>query len=311
MGCSDTRSDMWLSTLAEICRQVTRDRHDDACGEPWPQHQWFQCFKVLVYDMPESEISGTKDDLVFFISLSHRRDVMTRRKTKTQPLFEDTVDWKASVILYVIMHTEYHCTMTCDTIVPQSRSSDMSQRSQGDVTSHGNACLALPHMDLSCNSGLVFDVRDVMAPLHVGKPDGRTLNMVFTLQADLTSSWIPNACKIHDTGDTQHMVTLSSGAVPVDQLHAAHGWGASTSVVPHSSVRTFIDTMVRNISGDRRTSGSTSPDGMVLELVDPTQTAVYTISLSSSDVIRVCDVRVMDFDGFASSLCRALYRRLE
>lgn len=271
---------VWLATLTEVARQLSTHQQQ-APAEPWPQRQWFECFTILVYEIPESEVS-VKDDLVFFVS-SNGKDVMTRRKTQELPVYQDTVDWKSTVTMHIMMHTEYQCIV----------SSFHNTTGNNRTLSHGNACLALPHV--RSNTMMVFEIEGLMSPLHLrGHVPHDSIR--FSLKADIQSSWIPKSvvqCTV-----TREPACVSSGNVTVEQLQRG---GNSRE---QSLVRTFLDTVIPSFSGRSST----------LELVDPHQTVVYRISLvkgPSEDVVTVLGMHVIDFERFSTQISQSLYSELE
>jgi len=260
---------MWMSTLTELSRQISG--RGDKEGEPWPQQQWFECFKILVYEIPKVEVS-TKDDLIFFVPLAFcGKGVMTRRRTEEPPCFEDSVDWKSTVAMYVVMHTEYQCSMSIQ---------------KENTTVHGAACVALPHVS---SDTVVFETQDLMPPLHLEHPSVDCA-IVFYLKADMISSWIPKS--LLSGGDAGETI-VSCGKVTMGQLQSSKA-GPSLA---HSILHRVIP--------------STKRDTIVLELSDPMQTVVYTISMAkglSADVIRLSTLHVVDLERFSTSLFQSLYR---
>ena len=277
---------VWLATLAEVARQLSTPHQQQTPSEPWPQRQWFECFTILVYEIPESEVS-VKDDLVFFVS-SNGKDVMTRRKTRRQDcVYQDTIDWKSTVTMHIMMHTEYQCIV--------SSFHTNSNTGNTRALSHGNACLALPHV--RSNAMMVFEIEGLMSPLHLrGHVPHDSIH--FSLKADIQSSWIPKSIVQGTVSCSRETACVSSGNVTVEQLQRG---GNSRE---QSLVRTFLDTVIPSFSGRSST----------LELVDPHQTVVYRISLvkgSSENVVTVLGMHVIDLERFSTRIFQSLYNQLE
>lgn len=272
---------VWLATLTEVARQLSTPHQQQTPAEAWPQRQWFECFNILMYEIPESEVS-VKDDLVFFVS-SNGKDVMTRRKTREPPVYQDTVDWKSTVTMHIMMHTEYQC------IVSSFHTNTIAENNR--TLSHGNACLALPHV--SSNTMMVFEIEGLMSPLHLRGHlpyDG----IMFSLKADIQSSWIPKS--ILQGSVTMETACVSSGKVTVEQLQCGNR--------EQSLVRAFLDAVIPSPS--RRST--------TLELIDPHQTVVYRISLvkgPSEDVVTVLGMQVIDVERFSTRVFQSLYSELE
>lgn len=319
--------ELWLSTLVEVSRQFSRA--DEATqgkrrtSEPWPQDQWSECFKILVYEMPESVRTAVseKDDLVFFVSLEDQ-SVLTRRKTASLPDIGSPLDWKASVMLYLIMHTEYHCIFALHTDTADGRS-----HVQSNCTAT-NRCLALPHLSSSTVSSMVFHVQDLLTPMHVERAafpvppgvhvpsvdrthsetnDSIDTSLIFTLEADIKNSWDPSEGPNGNAEETCDVV--SCGMVSLQQLES--------SCLPRNQRPTTIaDKFLRLFSPPLPKSESNNPcssnDGIV-QLVDPSGAVVFRVSVleaQSAYILRVLDISVIDIDIFAKSLFQSLYQRL-
>ena len=277
---------VWLATLTEVARQLSTPHQQQAPAEPWPQRQWFECFTILVYEIPESEVS-VKDDLVFFVS-SNGKDVTTRRKTPREYcVYQDTVNWKSTVTMHIMMHTEYQCIV--------SSFHNDSNTGNTRTLSHGNACLALPHVRSS--TMMVFEIEGLMSPLHLRSHVPHD-SIHFSLKADIQSSWIPKSIVQGTVSYSRETACVSSGTVTVEQLQC----GGNTR--EQSLVQTFLDTVIPSFSGRSST----------LELVDPHQTVVYRISLVkglSENVVTVLGMHVIDLQRFSTQISQSLYNELE
>jgi hypothetical protein len=258
---------VWLSTLTEVSRQISGQQGQT--GEPWPQQQWFECFKILVYDISKTDVP-TKDDLIFFVALDGK-NVTTRRRTQEPPSFQDSVDWKSTVAMYIMIHTEYHCTMSvCET---------------NETIVHGNACMALPHVS---RDTVVFEIQDLMPPLHL-EHMAVEIAILFNVKADIVSSWIPKSSRRGDAVET----ILSSGKVTMDQLKSVM---RSPSFF-HAIVQAVIP------STDETSIELTDPMQTVVYKVS------MTTGLSA-DVMRLCTMHVVDLERFSTFLFQSLYREL-
>lgn len=259
---------VWLSTLTEVCRQISGQQGQT--GEAWPQQQWFECFKILVYDMPKTDVP-IKDDLIFCVALDGK-NVTTRRRAQEPPPFQDSVDWKSTVAMYIMIHTEYHCTMSIH-----------------DTIMQGNACMAMPHVS---RDTVVFEIQDLMPPLHLEHMTGEKA-IVFYLKADITSSWIPKSLR---GGDAVEII-LSSGKVTMKQLQSVRKGPSLMHAIVHA--------VIPSSSSDDDETIIQLDDPMQTVVY-----RISMAKGLSADVVRLCTMHVVDLEKFSTLLFQSLYQQL-
>ncbi|KAL6785633.1 hypothetical protein ACKKBF_B01040 [Auxenochlorella protothecoides x Auxenochlorella symbiontica] len=142
----------WFATLREVkhqfCLYASFEQREEggwvdldpaetaAASDPhgsslWPQHQWHAAFEIL-FALPPDAAAPKRDDMLFFVYLPwlHRKDpVLVRRRGKELPAdlslggaLAGDIDWRASALLSLVMHTRY--TLTVMVSGPEGLSED-------------------------------------------------------------------------------------------------------------------------------------------------------------------------------------------
>ena len=241
--------EIWISTLREVsrqlCQQPSFESILDVCGgrelsqqdiqgyEAWPQEQWYQSFRILVYEMPESIEGATlkKDDLVFFVVEQQdggSQRVLTRRRNANNEMPPDvdrlservtyTVDWKQSLVLYIIMHTEYRFGMVVGAAESLDAAIHAVMGCQNLSQSKGHAlhsCLALPTLASGATTNVIFPLEDVFQEIHIEMEMGAGTCLALVLGADIVHSWTLTG---HPREKTKELSIVFSGFVPISQL---------------------------------------------------------------------------------------------
>jgi hypothetical protein len=241
--------EIWISTLREVSRQLCQEPSFesilDVCGgdelshldilghEPWPQEQWYQSFKILVYEMPKSieRVTLKKDDLVFFVVEQEDRSaprVLTRRRNASNEMPPDVdrlsgtaayvVDWKQSLVLYIIMHTEYRFGVVVGPAGSLDAAIHAVMGSQNLSESKGHAvhsCLALPTLASDVTSEIIFPLEDVLRRIEIEMTMDAGTCVALVLGADIVHSWTVTS---HQSRKTKDMSIVFSGFVPISQL---------------------------------------------------------------------------------------------
>ncbi|KAI8103580.1 hypothetical protein M9435_004915 [Picochlorum sp. BPE23] len=247
------QGDLWYATLAEVARQImmihsepgiTVDASQASCvSEPWPETQWQTAFKILVFEMPTALQSSAaqKDDLVFLLDTRKKRVITRRRKKDPSALLDefsnadDVIDWKASVMMYIIMHTTFRFSAMVDTvkhldsrIQSAMKCSGMLSCPSGEVSRTTTAHSVLPteavFRESSAYPDIVFlNLEDTLDSSIVL---GRDMCFACVLGADVQHSWgVSSRHQMESSGHRKSSPGIGtqvfSGYVTFDQMYKA------------------------------------------------------------------------------------------
>lgn len=240
--------DLWFATLVEVSRQIVlHSEVVDVASEPWPETQWQTAFRILVFEVPTGLASAAaeKDDLIFLLDTKRKRVITRRRKKDPAALLEefastDVIDWKASVMMYIIMHTTFQFSALVDSVsrldssihsVMKYGSSSVDAPSgslpgSSEVSAATTAHCVLPTEAVFRQSSAYPDIvfMNLEDTLHSNILLRKNNCFACVLGADVQHSWGVSSGHYtpgYHTHASGALIQVFSGYVTFDQIHSA------------------------------------------------------------------------------------------
>lgn len=343
------QGDLWFATLAEVSRQImlvhsdlginVDASHESCASEPWPETQWQTAFKILVFEMPTALQSSVaqKDDLVFLLDTKRKKVITRRRKKDPSALLDefsnadDVIDWKASVMMYIIMHTTFRFSALVDNVNQlDSHIQSAMKHSAGADEPAGSGLLSCPSQNVSrtMTAHSVLPTEAVFREsspypdivflnledtLHSSIVLGRNMCFACVLGADVQYSWSVSSGhhmrssgkRLPEKNDT--LIQVFSGYVTFDQMYKATEDNVAHHVVNKlQKLNILLQADRHPVTPARHTLDLRGYQDSGIAHVSAARTLQQACSDGPGIDISVKDLHVYTFESMAVQICRQI-----